>query len=140
RATSALHWPAVPPVKGPSGGIISTGDDMLKFLNYQMTSPDIWYLQVRFNWSPLPDYCKASSWGPYVGVGWFFSDITAGGKKYTVTSKNGSVAGFTAWIGFLSRHAADESSSTGVFVLENGPTATQDGFSILKILLGGTPA
>lgn len=136
--------PPCPAVKGPSGGIISTGDDMLKFLLYQMSSPDIWYLQPRFVWSPLASYCNADKWGPKlgptVGLGWMVSEITAGGRNYAVTWKNGSVAGFTAWIGFVQRLAADENSTTGVFVLENGPLATADGFATLTTLLGGTPA
>src|SRR5262249_44106298 len=67
-------------VKGRSGGIISAGEDMLKFLHYQMTSPDIWYLQSKLPWSPLQDYCKFPyTAGPTVGLGWLISEITAGG-------------------------------------------------------------
>src|SRR4029077_2764413 len=89
--------PPCPRIKGPSGGIISTGDDMLKFLIYQMTCSDIWYLQTPQSLSPLPSYCNAGTKGQKVALGWMVSEITAGGQKYAVTWKNGSVAGFTAW-------------------------------------------
>jgi beta-lactamase class C len=157
-ATTAVYGPAFadalpvgfdknfgPTVKPPcsqveygSGGIVSNGSDMLKFLLYNMSTGCPTFMQDVA--SHLPAYCYTDPpTGPPVGYGWFHRPIAIGDKAITVVCKDGGVAGFTSWLGFQQRPSATAPSCRGLFVLTNGPDATTLGFRAFRLLFADSP-
>jgi beta-lactamase class C len=104
-----------------SGGIVSTGNDMLQFLRYCMSSGYPAFMQ-EYRWQHT-SYCSANE-GPITGYGWFIETKTIKNQQISIVSKDGGVAGFTSWIALEQRSAPGKASPRGLFILTNGPDAT----------------
>lgn len=138
--TNSPYRPSHPPGYG-SGGIISNGTDMLRYLLYNMgrlpggqSDAALAYQQSETFRTPA---CSATGGSPVTGYGWFHTPVQAGQGQATVLNKNGGVAGFTSWMGFTKWQGTGAPSSHGVFVLHNGPRATGIGRNMMKLLLNG---
>jgi hypothetical protein len=103
-----------------SGGVVSTGADMLNFLLYCMSTNYPAFMQ-EYRWQH-PQYCSAGE-GPITGYGWFIGTQQIKNQPIRVVSKDGAVAGFTAWIALEQRPSLGTKSPRGVFILTNGPDA-----------------
>ncbi|MPZ37457.1 MAG: serine hydrolase [Rhizobiales bacterium] len=134
----SLYRPCNLPGYG-SGGIVSNGADMLRYLLYNMgrlpgglTDPALVYQQTETFRTAA---CSATGGSPVTGYGWFHTPIQTGRGHATVLSKNGGVPGFTSWMGFTKWQGTGAPSSHGVFVLHNGPRSTGIGTNAMKLLL-----
>jgi beta-lactamase class C len=122
-----------------SGGIVSNGADMLRYLLYNMgrlpdglTDPALAYQQTETFQTAA---CSTTARSPVTGYGWFHTPIQTGRGRGTVLTKNGGVPGFTSWIGFTKWQGTGAPASHGVFVLRNGPLSTGIGMSAMQLLL-----
>jgi len=122
-----------------SGGIISTGADMMQFLRYNMgrlpggqTDRALAYQQIDTLHAPP---CSGEGPGPVTSYGWFHAKRQTPRGETVVLSKNGGVAGFTSWMGFTSWQGTGAPSSHGAFVLSNSPASTRIGNEAMKLLL-----
>ena len=104
-----------------SGGIVSTGNDMLQFLLYCMSASYPAFMQ-EYRWQHT-SYCSGNE-GPITGYGWFIETRTIKNQQIRIVSKDGGVAGFTSWIALEQRPAPGTASPRGLFILTNGPDAT----------------
>lgn len=134
----SLYRPSHPPGYG-SGGIVSNGADMLRYLLYNMgrlpggqTDAALAYQQTQTFRTPA---CSATGGSPMTGYGWFHAPVQTSQGQTTVLNKNGGVAGFTSWMGFTQWQGTGAPSSHGLFVLHNGPRATAIGINAMKLLL-----
>ncbi len=114
------------------GGIVSNGDDMLKFLQYCMSSSypaDLqgWYFEG------LRKYCNPDETTDMLGYGWVFPYKQIGGDWYIIQSRSGKKQGFTSWIA-LDANDGSRPSKWGFFVLMNGPGATDLGEDVLNVI------
>ena len=132
------YLPCSPPQFG-SGGIVSNGADMLRYLLYNMgrlpgglTDPALAYQQTETFQAAA---CSPTGGSPVTGYGWFHTPIRMRQGPATVLSKNGGVPGFTSWMGFSKWQGTDAPASHGVFVLHNGPRSTSIGMNAMKLLL-----
>lgn len=116
-----------------SGGIVSTPSDMLAFLLYCMSTNYPIVLQQAV-WQ-LPAYCLANK-QTQTGYGWFIDAQQIKGQ--TIVSKDGGVAGFTAWIALEQKSSSTAASPRGVFVLTNGPDAVKLGHEAFARILPTT--
>ena len=117
-----------------SGGIVSNGNDMLQFLIHAMSTNYPVFTQ-EYRWQ-LPAYCLENNPpGPMTGYGWFLSDHTFKSQTMRIVSKDGGVTGFTSWIGLEQRSSRQSASPRGLFVLTNGPQATQLGAQAFACLV-----
>jgi beta-lactamase class C len=133
------YRPCNPPGYG-SGGIVSTGADMLRYLLYNMgrlpgglTDPALAYQQTETFQTAA---CSTSGGRPVTSYGWFHTPIQSEQRRTTVVSKNGGVPGFTSWMGFTPWQGTGAPSTHGAFVLHNGPRSTGIGVNAMKLLLG----
>jgi beta-lactamase class C len=124
-----------------SGGIVSNGADMLRYLLYNMgrlpdglTDPALAYQQTETFQTAA---CSSTARSPVTGYGWFHMPIQTARGAGTMLSKNGGVPGFTSWIGFAKWQGTGAPASHGVFVLRNGPRSTGIGMNAMKQLLSG---
>jgi len=121
-----------------SGGIVASGVDMLAFLRHQMgfsegglDDPALAYLQGPVFAVPA---C-AGGGAPRTAYGWILSDIPDASGPVRVLTKDGAVAGFTAWMGFIAWQGTGAPSPFGVFVLSNAPGAAPLGRAALRRIL-----
>jgi len=130
-----------PEARAGSGGIVSNGADMLRFLLYSMgrlsgglTDPALKFQQAEtFRAAP----CDGAGQGPVTSYGWFHARRKTPDGEVVVVNKNGAVRGFTSWMGFTRWQGTGAPSSYGVFMLSNGPGSTQLGTSAMKLLVQG---
>lgn len=115
-----------------AGGVVSCAADMLKFLLYNMSPECVQYLQ-EYRWQHTA-YCKIGM-GPATGYGWFLTPRQMKNQSVALISKDGSVAGFTAWIAFEQRLSRTRASPRGIFVLTNGPDAVSLGLRAFSYLI-----
>jgi len=124
-----------------SGGVVSNGADMMRFLLYSMGR-----LPGGLNDAALKSQqaetfrvtpCSGAGAGPVTSYGWFHAKLEAPSGETVVVNKNGGVAGFTSWMGFSSWQGTGAPSSHGVFVLSNSPASTRIGTAAMKLLLRG---
>jgi beta-lactamase class C len=128
-----------------AGDVVSNGDDMMLFLQFNMGKTDPTNQMLLAQQEPVsqmrvqcpPDGKKPP---PEVGYGWFHHPITVGGEPVTYLAKDGGVGGFTSWLGFQAWAGSGVASSTGAFVLTNSHGALNLGTQIIKILLGDPAA
>lgn len=126
------NHPPCSPVEYGSGGVVSTGNDMLAFLLYQMSGSPL-----QNTYSTVPNYCSGGAGaGPPCGYGWFHREFKVNGQSLTAVCKNGGVSGFTAWIGFQ-QPTSGQASPLGIFALTNGPDGTHLGLNAFSLLMGG---
>lgn len=118
-----------------SGGIVSTPSDMLLFLKYCMS--DTYPIVLQQPVWKLPAYCVADK-ETQTGYGWFIDATPI--KDQTIVSKDGGVAGFTAWIALEQKSSSTAASTRGVFVLTNGPDAVKLGHQAMSRILPPTTA
>lgn len=140
-------WGAVPP-NAPyrpvsptgigSGGLVSSGADMLAYLRLNMglmdgglSDPALAYQQGVDIRSPA---CSGKG-APHTAYGWFRASIKTPNGPATVLNKNGGVRGFTSWMGFSAWQGTGKPSPLGLFVLANGPVATPLGIRAMGMLL-----
>jgi beta-lactamase class C len=123
-----------------SGGIVSTGADMMQFLLYNMgrlpgglTDRALAYQQKE---TLRAEACSGTGPGPITSAGWFHGKVQAPQGETTVVSKNGGVAGFSSWMGFTAWQGTGTPSTHGVLVLSNSHVSTRMGHTIMKLLLG----
>ena len=124
-----------------SGGIVSNGADMLRYLLYNMgrlpqglSDPALAYQQTG---TFKAASCSTNGGAPVTGYGWFHTPVQTAQGPGVVLNKNGGVAGFTSWMGFTQWQGIGKPSTHGVFVLSNGPRSTAIGTNAMKLLLGG---
>lgn len=136
---SGAPYRPVSPTGVGSGGIISTGADMLAYLRLNMgllegglSDPALAYQQSADVQTPA---CKGQG-APHTSYGWFRASMQTTGGPVTVLNKNGGVAGFTSWMGFSAWQGTGKPSPYGIFALANGPVATPVGLRAMKALLG----
>ncbi|WP_454914761.1 serine hydrolase domain-containing protein [Xanthobacter sediminis] len=134
----APYQPVSPPQVG-SGGIVSTGADMLAYLRLNMgllagglSDPALAYQQGADVSSPA---CSGPG-APHTAYGWFRANVAAAEGPTVVLNKNGGVRGFTSWMGFAAWQGTGKPSPHGVFALANGPVATPLGQRAMRMLLG----
>ncbi|UQR64810.1 beta-lactamase family protein [Bradyrhizobium sp. C-145] len=135
-----------PTMEFGAGAIVSCASDMLQWLLYNMgqlqPSPtEFAILQMQQQASPArgkcgtTGTCQVQTQGPTVAIGWFFPKIA--GAAGRVLSKDGSVPGFSSWMGFESwvQNGANAPSGNGVVVLSAGSLASSVGQKIMSTLL-----
>ena len=134
------YQPSHPPGFG-SGGIISNGADMLRYLLYNMgrlpqgaSDPALAYQQTE---TFKVAACSTKGGAPMTSYGWFHAPLQTAQGPAIVLNKNGGVAGFTSWMGFTQWQGTGKPSSHGAFVLSNGPRSTAIGMNTMKLLLRG---
>lgn len=122
-----------------SGGIVSTGADMMQFLLYNMgrlpgglTDRALAYLQKE-TLRAAP--CSGTGPGPITSAGWFHGKVQTPQGEITVVNKNGGVAGFSSWMGFTAWQGTGAPSTHGVLVLSNSHVSTKMGNTIIRLLL-----
>jgi beta-lactamase class C len=132
------YRPSNPPGYG-SGGIVSNGADMLRYLLYNMgrlpgglTDPALAYQQAETFQAPS---CSGRG-APLTSYGWFHTPMQTPGGPAVVLNKNGGVHGFTSWMGFMGWQGTGTASTHGAFVLSNGLPSTRIGMNAMKTLLG----
>src|SRR5262245_63361210 len=132
------YRPSFPPGDG-SGGIVSTGTDMLRYLLYNMgrlpgggTDAALAYQQTETFQVPS---CSPTGGAPRTSYGWFHTPAQASKGPIMVLSKNGSVRGFRSWMGFTSWQGSGAAATHGAFVLSNGLRSTQIGTETMRELL-----
>ena len=132
------YAPTGPMLMG-AGYLVSTGNDMMKWLRFNMGLEGIYpefYLQQQPVWT-YPQCPPNESKKPVmVSLGWFHHAQSIAGAEVEYLAKDGGVAGFTSWMGFQSWVDAEEPSSVGCFVLTNSHGASSLGTTIMKLLLG----
>jgi beta-lactamase class C len=130
-----------PAAQYASGGVVSNGADMMRFLLYSMGR-----LPGGLNDAALKSQqaetfrvapCSGAGAGPVTSYGWFHAKAETPNGEAVVVNKNGGVAGFTSWMGFSSWQGTGAPSSHGVFVLSNSPGSTRLGNAAMKLLLRG---
>ncbi|MFG1427522.1 serine hydrolase [Roseixanthobacter glucoisosaccharinicivorans] len=122
-----------------AGGIVSTGADMLAYLRLNMGLAKGGLSDPALAYQQGADFSASACAGgraSRTAYGWFRADATAPRGRVTVLTKDGGVAGFTAWMGFSAWQGSGKPSGEGVFVLCNGPSATPVGVRAMKLLLG----
>ena len=118
------------PAMNGAGALYSTGNDMMKFLNYNLglahSSIDPLLDDLQKSWRPVNN-----NPGKFVGLAW---QITEGPTR--MVWKNGSTGGFRSFIGFC------KEKQIGVFVLSNTLQASPDqlGNQLLRYLTGAEAA
>lgn len=135
---NASYRPVGPSQVG-SGGILSTGADMLAYLRLNMgllkggmDDPAIAYQQGADVFSPA---CTGRG-APRTAYGWFRASVPGSNGPATILNKNGGVAGFTSWMGFSAWQGTGKPSQSGMFILANGPVATPLGMQAMRMMLG----
>jgi beta-lactamase class C len=124
-----------------SGGIVSNGADMMRFLLYSMgrlpggLTDAALKLQQSDAVHTAP--CSGAGQGPTTSCGWFHARMATAEGGAVVLNKNGGVAGFTSWMGFTAWAGTGAPSTHGVFVLSNSPASTRLGNSAMRLLLQG---
>jgi CubicO group peptidase (beta-lactamase class C family) len=133
KAVAMDHNRSWPAFIGP-GGIVSTPDDMMLYLEYSLGLLDV-PLTGLLSAPHTPSTKVTTSAGDRIALAWFLGTLPQ--SDIQVISKNGGVPGFDTQIDFA------PSTSTGVFVLSNSDkivdvrtTASQ----VLQIINGLTPA
>lgn len=126
------------PTRYGSGGIVSNGADMMRYLLYSMgrlpggvTDPALVYQQTE---TQRRTGCSTGG-SPVTSYGWFHTPVQTGQGPSMVLNKNGGVAGFTSWMGFTQWQGTGAPSTHGLFVMQNGPRATPIGMNAMKLLL-----
>lgn len=141
------EWQALPPAADyrptrlpgvGSGGIVSTGADMLAFLRYSMGFGDDGASSPALAYQQGPAFTASRCRGgraPRTAYGWILHDVQDPSGPLTLLTKDGAVAGFTAWMGFLAWQGTGGPSPFGVFVLCNGPGASGLGLGAMRRIL-----
>lgn len=122
-----------------SGGIVSTGADMLAFLRHQMGLSEGGAPDPVLGYTQSPDFAVPRCDGgraPRTAYGWFHSPIATPSGAVGLLTKDGAVSGFTAWIGFVAWQGTGAPSPYGVFVLANAPGAAGLGMRAMRLVLG----
>lgn len=121
-----------------SGGVVSTGNDMLAFLRASMghgvggvENPALAYQQGNIFDAPRCGGGKA----PRTAYGWIMHDVSDASGPLALVTKDGAVAGFTAWMGFLAWQGTGAPSPYGMFALVNGPGAAGLGLRAMRRIL-----
>jgi len=106
-----------------SGGIVSNGEEMLTVLSYFVNTQPAWFQQLVPGEpsTGYKNYCKAGEY-EQTGDGWFMTTWPPNSGE-EIVSKDGSVLGFTSWIGIQPRANQPPNGGYGLFVLSNGPDA-----------------
>jgi CubicO group peptidase (beta-lactamase class C family) len=132
------YRPSFPPGDG-SGGIVSTGADMLRYLLYNMgrlpggvTDRALAYQQTETFQVPS---CSTVGRAPRTSYGWFHIPVQSRSEFAVVLNKNGGVRGFTSWMGFTSWQGSGAAATHGAFVLSNGLRSTRIGMNAMRELL-----
>jgi CubicO group peptidase (beta-lactamase class C family) len=134
-----LYYPTAQPWFA-SGGIVSTGADMMRFLRYSMgqlpgglTDPGLALQQTEtFQVSPCSN---ADVPGPVTSYGWFHNKFKTPEGEVIVLNKDGGVPGFTSWMGFTRWQGSGAPASHGLFVLSNSHGADALGIDAMRMLL-----
>ena len=121
-----------------AGDLVSTGDDMLNWLSYNMgragaDNPMFREQQCRvWEW---PKQCppQPAHPVPVVSLAWFVHDVNTTDQRFL--AKDGGLTGFTSWMGFLEWAATGVESPVGAFVLTNTANAASLGMHIMHLLL-----
>jgi CubicO group peptidase (beta-lactamase class C family) len=136
-ARSRYAWPEWPTLFG-AADLLSTGNDMHKWLAYNMGIGGADYPLLRAQQSPswiwtetVPaasggDVCPALTHNPYplnAAIGWF---RTRWENDVAILSKNGGVNGFSSWMGFVQWAESGTPSPLGAFVLTNNRVHVAD--------------
>jgi D-alanyl-D-alanine-carboxypeptidase/D-alanyl-D-alanine-endopeptidase len=123
---AAPGWLYFPTYCG-AGGLVSTPNDMMTWLQFSMGIIQQRSLGGALSVTQMPQAAGVlgSSATTVPGLGWFVSDIEdKSGLKLTVVQKNGDLAGFSSQIAFVRPQSDCASSAAGVFVLVNGGERT----------------
>lgn len=139
-----FNYRTLSPMLFGAGDLVSTGNDMLIWLLYNMGTynPMATPLQIQQGktWTMRtqcpPDTTKTV---PTVSLAWFFHTQVIAGQQVTWLAKDGGLAGFTSWMGFQQWLQTGKASPIGAFVLTNSHKAQSLGTKIIQILFGGSP-
>jgi serine-type D-Ala-D-Ala carboxypeptidase/endopeptidase len=138
-------WGPFPSYYG-AGGLVSTPNDMMTWLQFNMG-----VIQIERFKRVLPVLQAPAAGGAaglpantVPGLGWFLSTINNGlGDTLTVVQKDGNLQGFSSQMAFLARTGC-ASSTGGIFVLTNrnapqGSYATNIAYDLLFAMAGLEP-
>ena len=122
------HWE----YKGmaPAGGLKSSGADMVKFLQANLTTDNLALREAfeQAQQSRLETHQRKLDRPTWIGYGWFVSTLSEA-TNLPVVWHNGGTGGFRAFIGFT------KDSQTGVVLLSNSANSLDEmGFEILELL------
>ena len=122
-----------------SGGIVSSGADMLRFLLYNtgrlpggLADPALAYQQTET--FQVPNCSGAHA--PATSYGWFHIPVDTPQGQRMVLSKDGAVRGFTSWMGYTGWQGTGAPATHGVFVLSNALESARIGRRAMRTLLG----
>jgi serine-type D-Ala-D-Ala carboxypeptidase/endopeptidase len=125
--TAAPGWLYFPAYYG-AGGLVSTPNDMMTWLQFSMGIIQHPALGGALSVTQTPQAAGVPGLSTMTvpGLGWFVSDIEdKSGLKLTVVQKNGDLPGFSSQIAFVRPQSDCASSAAGVFVLVNGGERTE---------------
>jgi serine-type D-Ala-D-Ala carboxypeptidase/endopeptidase len=124
-----------------AGGIVSTPNDMILYLEYNLGLLDN-NLNSLLPLLHTPSTTVMPSTNEQVGIGWFIDSLKLGSSSIPYLQKNGGVPSFATQVDFA------PSTSTGVFVLTNNSADAGAGkivdvrttaYKVLQIINGTTP-
>jgi len=104
------------PAYDGAGGLVSTPNDMMTWLQFNMGILAIPTLAGVLTPIQTPNSIPRSSITP--GLGWFVSDLPGSNPKRTIIQKNGDLSGFCSQTAFLATEGCS-SPSGGAFALVN---------------------
>ena len=135
------QYASLAPMLLGAGAIVSTGNDMMKWLSGNMGYGPVAENILKTQQSPrytLPKLSDPKVSGPTVSIGWFVHAVNVDGQTVYYLAKDGGLAGFTSWMGFQTWDFVTP-SPIGTFVLTNSHGAAELGQKIMNILFGIAP-
>jgi D-alanyl-D-alanine-carboxypeptidase/D-alanyl-D-alanine-endopeptidase len=147
----APGWPGLSAYDG-AGGVVSTPNDMMKWLRFNMGRVDTKKTNALNALLPelqTPATPVTTPAGDQLGLGWFLRPGTGNPLQPSGSVwKDGEITGTNTYITFLPWAGTDTPSEAGVFVLTNCNSLTSSGIEVtaaiandvLITMQGGTPS
>jgi D-alanyl-D-alanine-carboxypeptidase/D-alanyl-D-alanine-endopeptidase len=146
----APGWPGLSAYDG-AGGVVSTPNDMMKWLRFNMGRVDTKKTNALNALLPelqTPATPVTTPAGDQLGLGWFLTPGRTPLQPSGSVWKDGEIRGTNTYITFLPWVGTDTPSEAGVFVLTNCNSLTSSGIEVtaaiandvLITMQGGTPS
>ncbi|MBW8875314.1 MAG: beta-lactamase family protein [Acidobacteria bacterium] len=135
-------WPPFPAYNG-AGGLVSTPDDMMTWLLFNMGLVDNPPLTALLYFLQSPSTNVIPFDNSQLGVGWFLTSVSNGTNTLNTVWKDGDLDGFSSYIALLqSPQPGTKPSEAGVFVLtnSNGDAVYNIANDLLFLMTGYAPA